>query len=76
MLHARVRGFSMPDSSRSTPKAVEIDKTERCFQGFYRLDKLFLRHELFHYAARAATALPPPATRSEPASDKLGNGQL
>lgn len=38
----------MPDSSRSTPKAVEIDKTERCFQGFYRLDKLFLRHELFN----------------------------
>ena len=38
----------MADSSRSTPTAVEIDKRELCFQGFYKLDKVFLRHELFN----------------------------
>jgi ADP-ribose pyrophosphatase len=48
MLQVRVRGFSMADSSRSTPTAVEIDKRELCFQGFYKLDKVFLRHELFN----------------------------
>ena len=29
------------------PRAVEIVKRENCFQGFYKLDKVHLRHELF-----------------------------
>jgi ADP-ribose pyrophosphatase len=37
----------MTEATRSTPTAFEIAKRENCFQGFYRLDKVFLRHELF-----------------------------
>jgi len=37
----------MTDPTRSTPTAFEITKRENCFQGFYRLDKVILRHELF-----------------------------
>lgn len=37
----------MADASISVPKAFEIVKRESCFQGFYKLDKLSLRHELF-----------------------------
>ncbi|MET0124800.1 NUDIX domain-containing protein [Pseudomonas caspiana] len=37
----------MTDPTRSTPTDFEITKRENCFQGFYRLDKVFLRHELF-----------------------------
>ncbi|WP_426143068.1 NUDIX domain-containing protein [Pseudomonas sp. DWP3-1-2] len=37
----------MTESTRSTPTAYEITQREKCFQGFYRLDKLHLRHELF-----------------------------
>lgn len=37
----------MTDPANSVPKAVEITQRDNCFQGFYRLDKLHLRHELF-----------------------------
>lgn len=37
----------MTDPSKSVPKAVEITQRENCFKGFYRLDRLHLRHELF-----------------------------
>lgn len=37
----------MTDSTRSTPTAFEITRRENCFKGFYKLDKFFLRHELF-----------------------------
>ncbi len=37
----------MTEPTRSTPTAVEITRRENCFQGFYKLDKFFLRHELF-----------------------------
>lgn len=37
----------MSNPLHSEPKAVEIVQREQCFKGFYRLDKLRLRHELF-----------------------------
>lgn len=37
----------MSDSTRSTPTQVEISRRENCFKGFYKLDRLVLRHELF-----------------------------
>ncbi|MCK9816266.1 NUDIX domain-containing protein [Pseudomonas sp. MAFF 302046] len=37
----------MTDSAKATPSAVEIIRRDNCFQGFYRLDRLQLRHELF-----------------------------
>lgn len=37
----------MSDTLNSVPRAVEIVKRENCFQGFYKLDKVHLRHELF-----------------------------
>ncbi|MCQ9427579.1 NUDIX domain-containing protein, partial [Pseudomonas sp. LJDD11] len=37
----------MPQNTRSTPTAFEITRRESCFKGFYKLDKLYLRHELF-----------------------------
>lgn len=37
----------MTDKLNSTPTAVEIVRREHCFQGFYRLDRVHLRHELF-----------------------------
>ena len=37
----------MSDTTRSVPVAVTITKRENCFKGFYRLDRLHLRHELF-----------------------------
>ncbi|MGE8410897.1 MAG: NUDIX domain-containing protein [Pseudomonas sp.] len=37
----------MTDFAHSTPSAVQIVRRENCFQGFYRLDRLHLRHELF-----------------------------
>lgn len=37
----------MTDFAHSTPSAVQIVRREYCFQGFYRLDRLHLRHELF-----------------------------
>jgi len=37
----------MTDKLNSTPTAVEIVRRENCFQGFYRLDRVHLRHELF-----------------------------
>lgn len=37
----------MTDPANSVPRAVEVTQRDNCFQGFYRLDKLHLRHELF-----------------------------
>jgi NUDIX domain. len=37
----------MSDTLNSVPKAVEIVKRANCFKGFYKLDKVQLRHELF-----------------------------
>lgn len=37
----------MTDSNRSTPTKHEITHRETCFKGFYQLDRLQLRHELF-----------------------------
>ena len=37
----------MSDTLNSVPKAVEIVKRDNCFEGFYKLDKVHLRHELF-----------------------------
>ena len=37
----------MSDTLNSVPKAVEIVKRTNCFHGFYKLDKVHLRHELF-----------------------------
>lgn len=37
----------MSDTLNSAPRAVEIVKRDNCFKGFYKLDKVQLRHELF-----------------------------
>ncbi|OLF56223.1 NUDIX domain-containing protein [Pseudomonas chlororaphis] len=37
----------MTDFAKTTPTAVEIVRREKCFQGFYQLDRVQLRHELF-----------------------------
>jgi len=37
----------MSESLNSMPRAVEIVKRDTCYKGFYRLDKVHLRHELF-----------------------------
>lgn len=37
----------MTDFANATPNAVDIVKRETCFKGFYKLDRLVLRHELF-----------------------------
>ncbi|MBA1202889.1 NUDIX domain-containing protein [Pseudomonas capeferrum] len=37
----------MSDTLNSVPAAVEIVERANCFQGFYKLDKVRLRHELF-----------------------------
>ncbi|MDR2316126.1 MAG: NUDIX domain-containing protein [Pseudomonas sp.] len=37
----------MSDTLNSVPRAVEIVKRANCFKGFYKLDKVHLRHELF-----------------------------
>lgn len=37
----------MSDSLNSMPRTVEIVERVTCYQGFYRLDKVHLRHELF-----------------------------
>ena len=37
----------MTDITKATPSAVEIVKRENGYQGFYKLDRVFLRHELF-----------------------------
>jgi len=39
--------ISMSDTLNSVPRAVEIVKRANCFKGFYKLDKVHLRHELF-----------------------------
>jgi ADP-ribose pyrophosphatase len=37
----------MTDANHSVPKAVEIVQREQCFKGFYKLDRVHLKHELF-----------------------------
>ena len=37
----------MTDIANATPTAVDIVRREKCFQGFYQLDRVHLRHELF-----------------------------
>ncbi|HKS14679.1 MAG TPA: NUDIX domain-containing protein [Pseudomonas sp.] len=37
----------MSDSLNTVPQAVEIVERANCFQGFYKLDRVRLRHELF-----------------------------
>lgn len=37
----------MSDSLNTVPQAVEIVERDNCFQGFYKLDRVRLRHELF-----------------------------
>ena len=37
----------MTDITKAKPSAVEIVKRENGYQGFYQLDRVFLRHELF-----------------------------
>lgn len=37
----------MTDFANVTPTAVDIVRREKCFEGFYQLDRLHLRHELF-----------------------------
>ena len=41
------KGFAMTDITNATPSAVEIVKRENGYQGFYKLDRVHLRHELF-----------------------------
>lgn len=37
----------MTDTNKSVPSVVEITQRETCYKGFYQLDRLHLRHELF-----------------------------
>ena len=37
----------MTDFTHAVPTAVQIVRRQACFKGFYHLDKVFLRHELF-----------------------------
>lgn len=37
----------MTDFANAAPTTVDIVKRETCFKGFYKLDRLVLRHELF-----------------------------
>ena len=37
----------MTDITKATPSVVEIVKRENGYQGFYKLDRVHLRHELF-----------------------------
>ena len=37
----------MTDINDAAPKAFEVIKRENCFKGFYQLDRLHVRHELF-----------------------------
>ena len=37
----------MTDFTHAVPTAVQIVRRQECFKGFYQLDKVFLRHELF-----------------------------
>ena len=37
----------MTDFATATPTAVDIVRREQCYQGFYKLDRVHLRHELF-----------------------------
>ncbi|MCP1453909.1 MULTISPECIES: NUDIX domain-containing protein [Pseudomonas] len=37
----------MTDFANAAPSTVDIVKRESCFQGFYKLDRVHLRHELF-----------------------------
>ena len=41
------KGFAMTDITKARPSTVEIVKRENGYQGFYKLDRVHLRHELF-----------------------------
>lgn len=43
----REKRIRMTDANQSVPTKIEITRRENCFTGFYKVDKLFLRHELF-----------------------------
>jgi ADP-ribose pyrophosphatase len=42
-----VKRMFMTDFANATPTTVDVVKRERCYEGFYKLDRLHLRHELF-----------------------------
>lgn len=37
----------MTDLAKATPAAIDIVRREQCYKGFYKLDRVHLRHELF-----------------------------
>lgn len=37
----------MTDANHSVPKAIAVQEREHCFEGFYKLDRVHLKHELF-----------------------------
>ncbi len=37
----------MTDFANAIPTAVDIVRREKCYEGFYKLDRVHLRHELF-----------------------------
>ncbi len=37
----------MTERAMTREDDVEIEQRERCFQGFYRLDRIHLKHRLF-----------------------------
>ena len=37
----------MTDFANAVPTAVDIVRREKCYEGFYKLDRVHLRHELF-----------------------------
>lgn len=37
----------MTDFANAIPTTVDVVRRERCYEGFYKLDRLHLRHELF-----------------------------
>jgi len=42
-----VTRIAMTDFTTAIPTAVDIVRREKCFEGFYKLDRVHLRHELF-----------------------------
>ena len=37
----------MTDFANAIPTAVDIVRREKCYEGFYKLERVHLRHELF-----------------------------
>jgi ADP-ribose pyrophosphatase len=42
-----VKRMLMTDFANAIPTTVDVVRRERCYEGFYKLDRLHLRHELF-----------------------------